>query len=101
MKVLYIGGTGNISSASSRLAIQQGVDLYLLNRGNTDVEIPGAKTITCNIYNVDAAREALKDHSWDVVVNWIAFTPEHVENDIKLFSGKTKQYIFTITNSFS
>lgn len=94
MKVLYIGGTGNISTASSRLAIQQGVDLYLLNRGNTHVEIPGAKTITCNIYNVDAAREALKDHSWDVVVNWIAFTPEHVENDIKLFSGKTKQYIF-------
>lgn len=43
MKVLYIGGTGNISTASSRLALEMGFDLYLLNRGTRKVEIPGAK----------------------------------------------------------
>ncbi|GAB5408784.1 MAG: SDR family oxidoreductase [Balneolaceae bacterium] len=94
MKVLFIGGTGNISTEVSKLAISQGVDLYLLNRGSSGVTIPGAKTIQANIYNVEETREALKDHTWDVVVNWIAFIPEHVQNDIDLFRGKTKQYIF-------
>ena len=94
MKVLFIGGTGNISTEVSKLAIEQGVDLYLLNRGTTGVDIPGVKTITANIYDVEEAREALKDHTWDVVVNWIAFIPDHVQNDIDLFMGKTKQYIF-------
>lgn len=99
MKVLYIGGTGNISTASSKRAIEQGIDLYLLNRGNRDVEIKGAKTITGDIYNLDEMRTVLKDHSWDVVVNWIAFTPEHIENDLELFRGKTNQYIFISTAS--
>jgi nucleoside-diphosphate-sugar epimerase len=94
MKVLFIGGTGNISTSASKLAIEQGMDLYLLNRGKSKVDIPGAKTITADIYNVEEAREALKGHTWDVVVNWIAFIPEHVQNDIDLFRGKTKQYIF-------
>lgn len=99
MKVLYIGGTGNISRASSQRAIEQGIDLYLLNRGTTGVQIPGAKSIQADIYNLDEAKEALKNHSWDVVVNWIAFTPEHIQNDIELFKGKTRQYIFISTAS--
>lgn len=94
MKVLFIGGTGNISTEVSKLAVAQGIDLYLLNRGSSGVIIPGAKTITANIYDAEGTREALKDHVWDVVVNWIAFIPEHVQNDIDLFRGKTKQYIF-------
>lgn len=94
MKVLYIGGTGNISTASSRLAIEQGVELWHLNRGQTKANIPGVKAITANIYDVEETQKALEGHSWDVVVNWIAFTQEHVENDIKLFAGKTRQYIF-------
>ena len=94
MKVLYIGGTGNISTASSKLAIEQGIELWHLNRGQTNVDIPGVKTITANIYDVEETKKALEGHTWDVVVNWIAFIPEHVQNDINLFQGKTKQYIF-------
>tara|TARA_R110000868_G_scaffold396971_2_gene669451 strand:- start:31558 stop:32544 length:987 start_codon:yes stop_codon:yes gene_type:complete len=94
MKVLFIGGTGNISAEVSKLAIEQGIDLYLLNRGNSGVTISGAKSITADIYNIEETKKALKDHIWDVVVNWIAFIPEHVQNDIDLFRGKTKQYIF-------
>jgi nucleoside-diphosphate-sugar epimerase len=99
MKVLYIGGTGNISTASSKLAVEQGIDLYLLNRGNRKVDIPGAKTITADIYDTEQTKSALKDHEWDVVVNWISFTPEHIQNDLELFRGKTKQYIFISTAS--
>lgn len=93
MKILFIGGTGNISAASSRLAITQGEDLYHLNRGTTIVDIPGVKTIKGDINNPKDLEE-LKKHEWDVVVNWIAFTPIDIERDISLFKGKTKQYIF-------
>jgi len=93
MKVLFIGGTGNISTPSSRLAVAKGIDLFLLNRGKAKVEIEGAHTIIGDINKPEELSE-LKKHEWDVVVNWIAFTPEDIERDIALFNGKTKQYIF-------
>lgn len=93
MKVLFIGGTGNISTPSSRLAVEKGLDLYHLNRGSTKVEIAGVKTILGDI-NKPGELTGLKEHDWDVVVNWIAFTPEDIERDIALFKGKTKQYVF-------
>ncbi len=94
MKVLFIGGTGNISSAVSRLAIEQGIDLYLLNRGKSKVDIPGAKILTADISDASAAKKVLADSNWDVVVNWIAFTKDDINRDIDLFLGKTAQYIF-------
>lgn len=93
MKVLFIGGTGNISTASSQLAVNQGVELYLLNRGSSKADIPGAKTIIGDINRPNELLQ-LDKHQWDVVVNWIAFTPEDIDRDIALFKGKTKQYIF-------
>lgn len=93
MKVLFIGGTGNISMASSRLAITKGIDLYHLNRGKTKTTLSGVKTILGDITKPDTLTE-LKKHDWDVVVNWIAFTAEDIDRDIALFKGKTKQYIF-------
>lgn len=94
MKVLFIGGTGNISTSVSRLAVKCGIDLYLLNRGNRAANIEGATTIQGDITDVEAVKAALKDHYFDSVVNWIAFTEEHVERDIALFKGKCSQYIF-------
>lgn len=93
MKVLFIGGTGNISTPASRLALERGIDLYHLNRGNTKVLLSGVKTILGDINNPKELSELAK-HQWDVVVNWIAFTPEDIERDISLFKRKTKQYIF-------
>lgn len=93
MKVLFIGGTGNISTASSRLAVARGLDLFLLNRGNSKVLIQGATPITGDITKPETLTE-LKQHQWDVVVNWIAFTPKDIERDLALFREKTKQYVF-------
>ncbi|WP_299800112.1 SDR family oxidoreductase [uncultured Maribacter sp.] len=93
MKVLFIGGTGNISTPSSKLAVAKGMDLYVLNRGKAKVEIEGAHSIIGDINKPEELTE-LKKHEWDVVVNWIAFTPDDIERDIELFKGKTKQYIF-------
>jgi len=94
MKVLFIGGTGNISSSVSRFAVSRGVDLYLFNRGRRKVEIAGAKSIIGDINNEADAAKALADYQWDAVVNWIGFKPADVERDIALFAGKTRQYIF-------
>lgn len=95
MKLLFIGGTGIISSASSRLALERGYDLTLLNRGQSSRPIPaGAKQIQADIRDLASAKQALAGHHFDVVVNWVAFTPEHIETDLALFAGRTKQYIF-------
>lgn len=94
MKVLFIGGTGNISTASSCLAVEKGIDLYLLNRGTRKIEIEGAKSLVCDIHNPEEAAKALEGHEWDCVVNWIGFDPADVTRDIALFKGKTKQYIY-------
>ncbi|PWD98939.1 NAD-dependent epimerase/dehydratase family protein [Marinilabilia rubra] len=94
MKVLFIGGTGNISAASSRLSIRKGIDLYLLNRGKSSERIEGANTLVADHSDKRAVKKVIDGHNWDVVVNWIAFTKEDVERDFELFKGKTKQYIF-------
>lgn len=94
MKVLFIGGTGNISTEVSKLCVDKGIDLYLLNRGKRKNEITKAKKIIADIFNYDEYYKVLDNQNWDVVVNWIAFTEKDVINDIKLFNGKTNQYIF-------
>lgn len=95
MKVLFIGGTGVISSACSELALARGIELYLLNRGESDRPIPaGAHVIKADIRDAAAAEAALIGHRFDVVVDWIAFKPEHVAADIALFRGRTGQYVF-------
>ncbi len=100
MKVLFIGGTGIISSACTQLAIERGIDLYLLNRGQTSRPVPdGVKVLTGDIRDPNSARQALGDHHFDVVVNWIVFTLEQIEQDLTLFQGRTQQYIFISTAS--
>ena len=95
MKVLFIGGTGTISSACTRLALEQGVELYLFNRGQTSTDLPaGAHLLQGDINNHDEAEALLKGHTFDAVVDWIAFGVEQVERDIGLFSERTGQYVF-------
>lgn len=95
MKVLFIGGTGIISTAVSQLAVERGIDLYLFNRGmNKGFLAEGAKVIIGDINNFKEMESLLSEHYFDVVVDWIAFTPEHIERDIRLFGGKTNQFVF-------
>ena len=93
MKILFVGGTGNISTSVSRSVLEKGVDLYHLNRGKRPA-IERVKSLVADIRNVDQAKKVLSDHKWDIVVNWIAFTPEDVLRDFELFEGNVRQYIF-------
>ena len=95
MRVLFIGGTGNISTACARLALEAQMDLYILSRGNhRNKELEGASFLTADINKLADVKKALNGKVFDVVVNFIAYTPEEAERDIQLFSGKCGQYIF-------
>jgi nucleoside-diphosphate-sugar epimerase len=95
MKVLFIGGTGTISSAVSELAVARGVDLVLLNRGTRAELLPPAAThVKGDVRDVETVSKLVARHRFDVVVDWVAFTPEHVAADVQLFAGKVGQYVF-------
>jgi len=95
MRALFIGGTGNISTASAKLALSRGIDLSILSRGQrTRSEIIDATYITGDINAISQVKEQLRGQHYDVVVNFIAYKPDEIERDIQLFSDRCEQYIF-------
>lgn len=95
MKVLFIGGTGTISTAISKKLAEGGHDLYLLNRGSRNNIFSGqVKELIADISEEEKVAELIKDLDFDVVADFIAFVPEQLKRDYRLFKGKTKQFIF-------
>jgi nucleoside-diphosphate-sugar epimerase len=94
-KALFIGGTGTISTAITALAPLCGFELYLLNRGNRSQLVPeGVRVIEADINNETDVKEKLKDMTFDVVADFIAFHTDALKRDVRLFAERTKQYIF-------
>ncbi|WP_309124674.1 SDR family oxidoreductase [Arthrobacter sp.] len=96
VKVLCIGGTGVISTAVVDLALAHGYSVTILNRGSTTERPPAARAevVQADIRKPDEVRAALGNRMFDVVVDFVAFTPDHVAADIELFAGRTGQYVF-------
>jgi len=95
MKALLIGGTGTISSAISKLLLEKGCELYLVNRGTRNEALPaGANIIKADINDEENVARLIAEMSFDVVADFIAFSPVHLERDYRLFNGRTKQFIF-------
>jgi nucleoside-diphosphate-sugar epimerase len=95
MKVLFIGGTGIISSACSQLAIERGYELFLLNRGASwRTPPPEAQLLYADARDKVGLQRAVGQQCFDVVVNWVAYTPAHIETDMEVFRDRTGQYIF-------
>ena len=95
MRVLFIGGTGFISTAVSRMAIAAGLELYLLNRGLADRR-PARQPQPDRRHPPPATTFAPRCEGleFDVVVDWIAYTPDDIERDLALFRGRVGQYVF-------
>jgi nucleoside-diphosphate-sugar epimerase len=94
MKILFIGGTGIISTASTALAAKRGFDITLLSRGQHESQLPaGVKTLLADI-NDPSLSQKLERESFDAVVDWVAFTPADIERDLRLFRGRTRQFVF-------
>jgi nucleoside-diphosphate-sugar epimerase len=96
LRALFIGGSGVISSACARLAAESGIKLSVLNRGSTQLRPlpPDVAVLRGDIRDPASVRAALGDREFDAVVDWVAFTPDHVRADIELFRGRTGQYVF-------
>lgn len=96
MKALFIGGTGTISMGIVRqLAARKDWEVWLLNRGNRSAEVPeGIHTITANIQDEADVLAKIGDMTFDVVGEFIGFTVDQVERDVRLFRGRTRQYIY-------
>ncbi|MDF2587983.1 MAG: NAD-dependent dehydratase [Anaerocolumna sp.] len=95
MRALFIGGTGTISTAISKQLLERGDELYILNRGNRNNILPSnVKEITVDVNNEEEVAKCIANLEFDVVADFIAFVPEQLERDYRLFNGKTKQFIF-------
>lgn len=95
MQALFIGGTGTISTAITNLAVSSRIELTLLNRGHNTQNVPkGVKVIQADINDEEKVKTLLSGMHFDVVADFIGFVPSQVERDIRLFSGRTSQYIY-------
>ena len=95
MKILFIGGTGTISMAITKLLAEQGHELWLLNRGSRNNGLPeNVRTITADINNEEETAKKLEGMSFDCVGEFIGFVPQQLERDYRLFKDKTKQFIY-------
>jgi nucleoside-diphosphate-sugar epimerase len=95
MKVLFIGGTGILSSACAERAIDKGYELTLLNRGKSvRPAAKGAHLLQADTHNTQAMLSVLNGQNFDVVVDFIAYTPDQVQRDLDIFNGQIGQYIF-------
>ncbi len=100
MKLLFIGGTGNISRACTDKAIEKGWDVFHLNRGNRPEEVrPEVTTLRGDVNDAASVKALLGSRSFDAVVDWVAYSAKDVRRDIDVFSGRTGQYVFISTAS--
>ena len=92
---MMIGGTGTISSAITRQLAAAGHDLWLLNRGTHKDEVPeNVKQVIVDINDEQRVKELLGDNHFDAVCEFIGFVTSQVERDIRLFAGRTHQYVY-------
>ncbi len=95
MKVLMIGGTGNISASITRMLLERGDDVYLYNRGSDrSFEAMGAKYIIGDAFDAETLKEKMKDQAFDVAANFFLFTPDQAKANYEALNGRVGQFIF-------
>ncbi len=95
-RVLIVGGNGIISSSVSRLAVERGYEVTLLNRGRSTTRpaVDGAEVLIGDADDAASVASAVGAREFDVVANFRAFRPDQVASDVDLFTGRTGQYLF-------
>lgn len=93
--ILFLGGTGVISAAAAERAVALGHRLTILNRGRSTRPVPeGAESLTADVRDASALRDALGGRDFDAVADFITYTPDHAKAALDLFTGRTGQYVF-------
>jgi len=100
LRVLFLGGAGMIGSAAGRLAVESGVDLTIVTRGQPSRRTPdGVRELRADVHDAASLDAALGAEEFDAVVNWVGFGADHVRGDVPRFAGRTGQYVFISTCS--
>lgn len=94
MRILFIGGTGNLSGDCTTRALAKGMEVWHLNRGMQAGDLPGVRSLKADIRDEAAATRVLGRERFDAVVDFVAFTRQHIEEDIRLFRDRTRQFVF-------
>ena len=92
--VLFIGGTGQISLPCVELAVAKGHKVSVFNRGQREESLPKGVTSIEGDMKDPKSYAQLGQQNWDVVAQFMVFTPDQMQQDIATFAGKTGQYIF-------
>ena len=100
MNLLFLGGTGNISTACVELALVRGHDVTVLNRGRTLSRVPASvRAMTGERDDPAALRRAAETTRFDAVVDFLGYRPEQVETAIDAFGSRVGQYVFISTTA--
>jgi nucleoside-diphosphate-sugar epimerase len=94
VRVLFVGGTGLISTACTRLALERGIEVIHLNRASGVHAMGGVTTLVADVHDEAAAEKVLAGQKFDAVVDWIAYGADDIERDIRLFRDRADQFIF-------
>ena len=94
MKILFIGGTGIITTDTARLAVECGMDVTLLNRGTSKLAPNGAKQLHADIYDRDAVERAIGNETWDVILDCISYTRDELRYKLEVFRCRYRQFVF-------
>ena len=94
LNVLFVGGTGQISLPCVKLALKAGHKVAVFNRGQRHEKLPKGVTSIVGDMRDPKSYAQLGKQKWDVVAQFMVFTPEQMQQDIATFSGKVGQYIF-------
>lgn len=94
MKILFIGGTGIISSAASKLLVERGNEVFHITRGKSFRKIEGVQNLIADIEDKEYVKKIISGQKFDAVVDWICFLPNQAKRDLELFSSNTNQFVF-------
>lgn len=98
MKVLLIGGTGNLSSDCAAQLLAEGHAVYLLTRGRSEVPA-GFEALRSDRKDAASLKAAIEGHRFDAVVDFIGFEPSDIEATVQLLGPRTDQYLFISTTT--
>jgi nucleoside-diphosphate-sugar epimerase len=99
MRVLFLGGTGEISTACVARAAEVGHEVAVFNRGQRQEALPGSVRRIVGDLADAAATAALGREHFDVVCQFLAYDLDQVRRDAEVFGGCCGQYVFISTAS--
>jgi nucleoside-diphosphate-sugar epimerase len=102
LRVLYIGGTGTISTSCVRLSVESGMSVFVLNRSNNSAarQLPeGVTWLTGDVTDDASLRAAIGDQRFDSVINFLSYDADDVRRMVAMFGSRARQYVHISSGS--